>query len=170
MRSKGEPFAPRTMIEAGRAGIGMVVQEQGSIPGLTIVSTIFLGVENQFRRFGFVSRSEEPLGLTTQLGLSSLNPPMVIDYLDPHGRKLIEIARDLVSDPEVLIIDETATALSHEGREITYRLMRSMAGLFISHDLEKLMETCDSLNVHRDEQYPCCSLVRVAKWTLGWCE
>ena len=58
-------------------------------------------------------------------------------------------------DPELLIVDETTTALSQKGREIIYGIMKRMraedkAVVFISHDLEELMEICDSLTVLRD--------------------
>ncbi len=158
MRYKGAPHAPKTMIEAGKAGIGMVVQEQGYIPGISVARNIFLGVENQFRRRGVISKKAmntaagDVLG---RIGLGEIDPAMLIDRLDIHDRKLIEIARVLVADPEVLVIDETTTALSHHGREIAYSIMRSMrddgkAVIFISHDLDELMVTCDTLSVLRD--------------------
>lgn len=43
MAFKGQPYKPATMIEAGRQGIGMIVQEQGYVPGITIAQNIFLG-------------------------------------------------------------------------------------------------------------------------------
>ena len=57
MRFKQQPHAPRTMIEAGKSGIGMVVQEQGYVPGITIAQNIFLGEESRFRKFGFISKT-----------------------------------------------------------------------------------------------------------------
>ncbi|MFQ9593065.1 MAG: hypothetical protein ACLRZ5_17545 [Ruminococcus sp.] len=55
----------------------------------------------------------------------------------------------------MLVIDETSTALSQDGREIMYSLIRKLrdsgkAIIFISHDLEEIMEVCDTLTVLRD--------------------
>ncbi len=158
MRYKGKPHAPHTMIEAGRAGIGMVVQEQGYITGISIARNIFLGVENQFYRRGAISKKamhEAAAEVLKRIGMEEIEPSMLIDRLDIHDRKLIEICRVLTTNPDVLIIDETTTALSHHGRELTYSIMRSMkeegkAVIFISHDLDELMATCDTLTVLRD--------------------
>jgi len=158
MLFKGKPYAPRTMIEAGRVGIGMVVQEQGYITGISIARNIFLGVENQFLKWGVISKKAMYTAATAvleRIRMEEVDPSMLIDRLEIHDRKLIEICRVLATDPEILIIDETTTALSHHGREITYSIMRSMkdagkAVIFISHDLEELMETCDTLSVLRD--------------------
>ena len=70
-------------------------------------------------------------------------------------RKLIEIAKCLNKDPEIFIVDETTTALSETGRNLLYKKMEELknAGrsvLFISHDLDELMEKCDTLTVLRD--------------------
>ena len=59
------------------------------------------------------------------------------------------------SSPEVLVVDETTTALSQEGRNIIYGLMDRMrrshrAVVFISHDLDEIKERCDTLTVLRD--------------------
>lgn len=70
-------------------------------------------------------------------------------------RKLIEIAKCMYNDPELLIVDETTTALSQSGRDIIYRIMHEMADagkavMIISHDLNEMMEQCSTLTVLRD--------------------
>ncbi|NTV89647.1 MAG: sugar ABC transporter ATP-binding protein, partial [Clostridiales bacterium] len=57
--------------------------------------------------------------------------------------------------PELLVVDETTTALSQKGRDIIYGIMKKMkeenkAVVFISHDLDELIQTCDTLTVLRD--------------------
>ena len=66
-----------------------------------------------------------------------------------------EIAKVVYKNPEMLVVDETTTALPQKGREIIYGLMRKMrdenkAVIFISHDLQELMDVCDTLTVLRD--------------------
>ena len=80
---------------------------------------------------------------------------MPIDSLDFQTRKLVEIAKVMLKNPDILVIDETSTALSQDGREIMYSLIRKLrdsgkAIIFISHDLEEIMEVCDTLTVLRD--------------------
>ncbi len=158
MLYRGEPHSPHTMIEAGKAGIGMIVQEQGYVSGITISENIFLGEEGRFRKLLAISKGAMNRAAKTALekiGLNDIDPSMLIDELDLQDRKLIELARVMINDPEVLIVDETTTALSQHGRDITYSIMRRMrdegkAVIFISHDLEELMEICDTMTVLRD--------------------
>jgi len=158
MRYKGRDHAPLTMIEAARSGIGMIVQEQGCVLDISIARNIFLGVESRFKRRGLISSramNQAASEVLERLGLGSLDPSMRLDRLDMQDRKLIELARVMAEGPEVLIVDETTTALSHWGREKLYDIMNRMradgkAVIFISHDLDELMEYCDVLVVLRD--------------------
>ncbi|MGN0814939.1 MAG: ATP-binding cassette domain-containing protein [Candidatus Coproplasma sp.] len=74
---------------------------------------------------------------------------------DMQDRKLIEIAKCLNKSPEIFIVDETTTALSETGRNILYKQMEELKAqgrsvLFVSHDLDEIMEKCDTLTVLRD--------------------
>lgn len=89
-----------------------------------------------------------------KIGLS-LDVTSPIEALSFETRKLVEIARALYFNPTLLIVDETTTALSYEGRSLIHKIMKEFkeqnkAVLFISHDLPELMEICDCLTVLRD--------------------
>ena len=155
---KGEPHKPATMIEGAAAGIGMIVQEQGTVSGITVAQNIFLGNEGKFAKGPIVSAkkmNEEAKKALDNIGFTGVDPGMPIDALNMQDRKLVEIAKVVYNNPEMLVVDETTTALSQQGRDIIYGIMRRMkeenkAVVFISHDLEELMETCDTLTVLRD--------------------
>ena len=155
----GKPWHPISMIDALSQGIGMIVQESGSIQGVSVAENIFLGETKQFPGlFGTVDRkamnakADEAL---RAIGIQNVCGTMPMGALDFQARKLVEIAKVVMKDPEILVVDETTTALSQEGREILYELMRKLrdegkAVLFISHDLDEIMEVCDTLTVLRD--------------------
>ena len=89
------------------------------------------------------------------IGFEGVDPSTPIDSLNMQDRKLVEIAKTVYQQPEMLVVDETTTALSQKGRDIIYGIMKKMkeenkAVVFISHDLEELMVTCDTLTVLRD--------------------
>ena len=52
----GKPHKPATMIEGARAGIGMIVQEMGTVPGISVAENIFIGKEEKFKKFGLISK------------------------------------------------------------------------------------------------------------------
>jgi ribose transport system ATP-binding protein len=155
---QGQPHKPATMIEGAKAGFGMIVQEMGTISGITVAHNIFLGNEELFRKKGMISAKlmiREAKKALENIGFTDCDPSTYIDALDMQDRKLVEIAKVMYNNPDILVVDETTTALSQKGRTIIYNLMNRMkeegkAVLFISHDLDETMEHCDTLSVLRD--------------------
>ncbi len=156
---KGQPWHPDSMIHALKHGIGMIVQESGTIAGITVAENIFLAELDAFRnRFGIVDRKammKKADQVMADIGVGEVKGSMLMASLDFQTRKLVEIAKVVMKNPDILVIDETSTALSHDGREIMYRLIHryrdeGKAVIFISHDLEEIMEVCDTLTVLRD--------------------
>ena len=158
---KGKPWNPTNVLEAQENGIAMIVQETGTIDNVTVAENIFLGQEKMFTKGMFVNRAsmfEEAQKLLISLGVKEFTADTPTYRLDMQERNLVEIAKALYWKPSLFIVDETTTALSHTGRTLLYNLMRSIAKqggtvLFISHDLDELMEYCDVLTVLRDGDY-----------------
>ncbi len=156
---EGKSWNPESMIDALQQGIGMVVQESGTIVGITVAENIFLAELDQFRtRWGMIDKKQMNAKATEAMkaiGVEDVTGDLPMAALDFQTRKLVEIAKVIMKDPKILVIDETSTALSQDGREIMYRLIRKLrddgkAVIFISHDLEEIMEVCDTLTVLRD--------------------
>lgn len=154
---KGQPYRPADPGQARAKGIGMIVQEAGTVDYLSVAENIFLGEEKRFSKFGFINKGAMEEAAKKALAAIDVD----IDVSRPAAaynfetRKLIEIAKTLYYEPELLIVDETTTALSQDGREKIHRIMSDLAAegkavLFISHDLPELIETCDCLTVLRD--------------------
>ena len=158
MLLRGEHYRPARMLEGERAGVGMVVQELGTVSGISIAENLYLGRLGAFGKFGFVNRRRlmsTARAALTELGLSTMDPSRSIDSLDLQDRKLVEVARVIIGKPDLFILDETTTALSQRGRAIVYDLINRLkaenkAVLFVSHDLEEIIETCDAVTVLRD--------------------
>lgn len=158
MSYEGNAWEPESMIDALNKGIGMVVQESGTITGITVAENIFLAEMKKFKKGLLVDRKrlfEEADRALSNIGITSISGKNMMDSLSFQDRKLVEIAKVILKKPKILVIDETSTALSHDGRQIMYGIMKKMkkeggSVLFISHDLEEIMEVCDTLTVLRD--------------------
>lgn len=158
MRLNGEEYDPSGTVDAVNHGVSMVVQEQGTISGISVAGNIFFGKEQQFAKFGVLNvrrMNEEAKKALHDIGIDSIDPASMVDKLTFEDRKLIELARALYTRPKLWIIDETTTALTVNGRELLYRLMERLKGqggsiLFISHDIDEIMDKCDSLTILRD--------------------
>ena len=154
----GEKWNPISMTDALEKGVGMIVQENGTVPGISVAENIFLGAIGEFRKGPFINRKaliESAQNALSSIGADHIDAALPTAALDFQDRKLVEIAKVMVKKPRVLIVDETTTALSQKGRDIIYSIMSAMAEegktvIFISHDLEEIMERCHRLTVLRD--------------------
>ncbi|WFR56700.1 sugar ABC transporter ATP-binding protein [Anaerocolumna sp. AGMB13025] len=155
---KGKLYNPKSPLDARENHISMIVQETDTIDLLSIAENVFLGQEQSFGKAGFVNlglMQKEAREALKRVGLDTVDVTAPIASLNFETRKIVEIAKALYYQPELLIIDETTTALSQDGREKIYEIMKKMkeegrAVLFISHDLPELVATCDCLTVLRD--------------------
>ncbi len=163
---KGQPWEPKSMIWSMNNGIGIIVQEKGTISNITVAENIFLGEASKFSLFktkkgkcwGPVIRkrmNEAADKVLKDMGETKFTGATPINMINFQDQKLIEIAKVIAKNPDILIVDETSTALSQHGRDILYNLIHKMrdenkAVVFISHDLDEIMEQCDTLTVLRD--------------------
>ena len=88
-------------------------------------------------------------------GITNIHAKDSINKLTFEDRKLIEIVRCVSDETEVFVVDETTTALSLEGRQILYKLIHELKEkgkcvIFISHDMDEILEQCTDLTVLRD--------------------
>ena len=157
----GKPWTPADAYDAQKKGVSMVVQEMGTIPGIRVADNLFLGHEKEFAKSGIVRKRQmyaEAAKALEAVGVTGIDPGELTAALGPESRKLIEIARAVHNRPELLIIDETTTALSQTGRDILYAVIRKLCSqnkgvIFISHDIDELMSVCDSLVILRDGEF-----------------
>ena len=157
---QGEPFAPGSLLDSKSKGISILMQETGTISGMTVAENIYLGKEHLFTRLGTVDKKKlnrQAQQVIDEMGLdvAATDP---IDLLSFENRKLVEVIRAMTDNPQLLIVDETTTALSQYGREKIYGIIKQMkqenkSVIFITHDLNELMEVCDSATVLRDGHY-----------------
>lgn len=158
MSLDGREYDPSGTTDAMDKGVSMVVQEQGTVSKISVAANIFFGKEKQFSRMGVLNvkkMNAEAERALKDIDVDWIRPEKMIDDLTFEDRKIVELARALYTKPKIWIIDETTTALTVNGRELLYRLMERFkkAGgciLFISHDIDEIMDKCDTLTVLRD--------------------
>ena len=157
----GEPLHARNQVEANLRGVSIIVQEMGTLSGLTVAENIFLGHEEPFVHWGVKdtrAMNREAQRLLDEYGFGRIRAAAMIDQYNFEDRKLIEIVKATYLKPKILIVDETTTALSQNGRLELYKIMdmtradgRSV--IFISHDLGEVLEHADTISILRDGEY-----------------
>src|SRR5581483_8094457 len=105
----------------------------------------------------FVTRArmwEQARPVFQDLGLQ-LDPRALVETLTLEQRQLLEIARALMIQPRVLILDEPTSALHARETERLHQVLRALrqrgvAVVYISHILEDVLSLCDEVTVLRD--------------------
>ena len=96
MNFKGQPWKPVSMIDALDHGVGMIVQESGTIAGISVAENIFLGELDAFRgKAGIINRGEmnrQADRAMQAIGVRHVKGAMPLASLDFQTRKLVEIA------------------------------------------------------------------------------
>lgn len=130
MTFKGQDWKPLSMIDALHRGIGMIVQESGTIQGITVAENIFLAETEKYRnKLGLINRKKmnsDATAVMKNIGVNDVTGDMLMQKLDFQTRKLVEIAKVIMKEPQILVIDETSTALSHDGNQIYYAVAAGM--------------------------------------------
>jgi len=158
MHLRGEQYVPKGVTDAQSKGIAMIVQEMGTAPSISVAGNIFLGNEHLFTKAGFVRKkamNEAARQALEAIDANGIDPYMWAGALDPEERKVVEIAKAMRAQPKVLIVDETTTALSQDGRNLLYNCIEKMHSedkgvILISHDLDEIMTICTTVTVLRD--------------------
>ncbi|MDY6323316.1 MAG: sugar ABC transporter ATP-binding protein [Succinivibrio sp.] len=158
----GKEIHPKNQVDANNQGISIIVQELGTLSGLTVAENIFLGHEEQFMHFKFYrdtrAMNAEANRLLRLYGFDRIKAEHLVDDYNFEDRKLIEIVKATYFKPRIVVIDETTTALSQEGREELYKHMARIRRegnmvIFISHDLSEVLDKSDNITVLRDGTY-----------------
>ena len=153
----GDPVVFSSTREAAGLGVAVVSQELNVFGDLDVLANLFLTREP--RRGVFVDRAEMTRRATPVLEELEFDRPLrtLLRDLTLAERQLVEIARALLDEPSVLILDEPTSALPVDRAEhllgIVDRLRRrGVAVLYVSHLLAEVMFIADRVTVLRDGQ------------------
>jgi ribose transport system ATP-binding protein/rhamnose transport system ATP-binding protein len=153
---RNQPFAVRRPRDAIAAGISLVMQETSLAPDLDVVENIFLPELGRpgLPKFGEMRRKAElilsRLGQRAQLPLDG-----DVRNLSAAQRQLVEIAKALAQDSDLIIFDEPTASLSPGEVERLFDIMIKLrdegrALAFVSHRLEEVFAITDVLTVMRE--------------------
>jgi ribose transport system ATP-binding protein len=155
IRIDGRVADIRAPADARAQGIVTIYQELALSPNLTVAENIFLGREP--RRFGMVDRAAMAARcgpVLAQLGVP-FGPGSTVATLSIAEKQLVEIARALMAQARILVMDEPTTSLSARETERLFAIIRTLrseglAIVYISHRMAEIDELADRVSVLRD--------------------
>lgn len=145
--------------EAEKEGIVFIHQELNVLFDLTVEENMFLGKEIH-NRFGVCNKKamqKEVRRILDVLGVN-IKPEAKMDTLSVGQQQMIEIAKALMVDAKVIIMDEPTAALSQSETVTLFKVVRSLKQkgvsiVYISHRMEEIFELCDRITILRDGEY-----------------
>lgn len=141
--------------KAELSGIAIAQQELSLIPTMTVAENIFLvghRVPTIATRRSLIKKAKPFLD---EVGLTDIDPGIAVDRLSVGEQHLVEVARLIAHDPQVLILDEPTAALGESDSirilDMVKRLAtRGKSIIYVSHRLDEIFKICDRITVLRD--------------------
>jgi ribose transport system ATP-binding protein len=142
--------------DAQKHGIALIHQELNLIPYLSIAENIFIGREflHPSRRIDWERMYQESRRYLIQLGIDT-DPKLLVKDLGVGEQQMVEIAKALSCDAEIIIMDEPTAALTDQECAKLHQIIRNLkqkgkAIVYISHKLDEVYAVCDEVSVLRD--------------------
>lgn len=155
---QGRPIRLSSPQEALRHGIGMVYQELNLLPHLSVAENIFASrlPLTKLRTVDWTKLADQATKRLEMLGVD-MDVHRRVRELSVAEQQVVAIARALVSECRVLVLDEPTSALSHKDVKSLFLVIRRLkehgvAVVFISHKLGEVLEITDRVTVLRNGQ------------------
>jgi inositol transport system ATP-binding protein len=157
-RLKGHDVVLDSPLHALQHGIAMIHQELNLMPFMTVAENIW--IRREPRRLGFIDHGElnrRTAELFARLSIA-IDPQTEVRDLSVASRQMVEIAKAVSYDSDVLIMDEPTSALTETEVAHLFRIIRDLkaAGrgiVYITHKMSELFEIADEVSVFRDGRH-----------------
>jgi inositol transport system ATP-binding protein len=159
IRLKGKKITLKSPIDALNQGIAMIHQELNLMPHMTVAENVWITREPK-NAFGFVDhaalyRQTEELFKTLNI---NIDVRVEIQTLSVANRQMVEIAKAVSYNSDVLIMDEPTSALTEKEVAHLFAIIRTLRSqgkgiIYITHKMNELFEIADEFSVFRDGKY-----------------
>jgi ribose transport system ATP-binding protein len=150
-------------LDSQKLGISMIFQEVNMVPTLSIAENMFLGKELSrgkgiFRRIDRENMRKKASEVLARLGCGQLDTSALVKDLPAAKQQMVEIAKSLVNDSRILVMDEPTSSLTEAETKFLFNIIETLkkqgiAVIYISHKLEEVQQICDRIIILRDGEY-----------------
>ncbi len=153
----GAAYAPRDPKAALDAGVATIYQVFNLLPDRTVMHNVTLGKEPHSRGgwLDLDAMRAETQRVLARLNAAYLSPDRLVGTLKVSEKQIVEIAKALLNDSKLLIMDEPTSALNQTEVEALFGIVDLLKGqgvtiLYVSHRLEEIFRLADTVTVLRD--------------------
>lgn len=154
----GNEYVANNPKEAKRKGISTLFQELNVVDQLTVEENLTLGIEDT--KFGFLTKSKKIKRIVEVLKSiePSIDPKQKVARLSVAKKQIIEIAKAVASESDVIIMDEPTAAISESEIKRLFKIIKELKEknitvIYISHRLDEIFELGDNVTVMRDGKH-----------------
>lgn len=156
---KGEEIVARSIEEQRQRGVSIIFQEMNLLKNLTVAENIFLGRQptNSIGQVDWKRMNQDAHALLDSIN-STISEKAVVSSLSVGQMQMVEIAKALSFESDIIIMDEPTSALTEKEVDSLFAVIRDLkakglAIVYISHRLEEILEIGDRLTILRDGKY-----------------
>ncbi|HYH04641.1 MAG TPA: sugar ABC transporter ATP-binding protein [Bacillota bacterium] len=154
----GKEYEAHNPKEAKLKGISTLFQELNVVDQLTVEENLTLGVEDT--KFGFLQKSKKIKKMLEVLRSiePSIDPKQKVARLSVAKKQIVEIAKAVASEADVIIMDEPTAAISESEIQRLFKIIKALREknvtvIYISHRLDEIFELGDNVTVMRDGKH-----------------
>ena len=140
---------------AERSGIAIAQQELSLIPSMSVAENIFISGDSvpAIATRSALARKAAPF--LEEVGLEDVDARMAVNRLSVGEQQLVEVARLLAQEPQILILDEPTAALGESDSIRILAMVKRLAErgksiIYVSHRMDEIFKVCDRITVLRD--------------------
>ncbi|UYN91086.1 MAG: sugar ABC transporter ATP-binding protein [Anaerolineales bacterium] len=153
----GKPLTTDSPAKARELGLGMAYQDISQVAGMTVAENLYLSASKDARPSTYWRLKDWAIQILARFELDDIFAEAPIGALALAERQLLEVAKALLSDPKVLLLDEPTTAMGPSEvewlqRTIKEHTARGVAVVYVSHRLPEVLGLADRITVLRDGQ------------------
>ena len=153
----GKEYQPKNIKDAMKAGMSVLYQELNVVDDLTVKENLTLGIEESRGGVLKYGPTSEKLFKVLKQFAPEIDLDSKVEKLSVGKKQIIEIAKAVALETDLIIMDEPTAAISEKEAERLLELIRNLKKhnvtvIFISHRLAEIMEIGDNVTVFRDGQ------------------
>ena len=154
----GKAYVSYSPKESRSYGISTLFQELNTVDQLTVEQNLTLGEEDTI--FTFLRKTDKIKKMTKVLKSiePSIHPKQLVEDLSVAKKQLVEIAKAIATEANIIIMDEATAAISEREVERLFKIIRELKEkkvtfIYISHRLDEVFELGDYVTVLRDGKH-----------------
>ena len=154
----GEEYEPHNLRDAKQKGMSTLFQELNVVDQLTVEENLTLGMEDT--AFGFLRKTDKVSRIVSVMNSiePSIHPQQKVSTLSVAQKQIVEIAKAVAAESDIIIMDEPTAAISESEIERLFSIIRSLREknvtvIYISHRLDEIFELGDYVTVLRDGKH-----------------